>query len=161
LDAWQGITSANSFERWKQIGAAPLVGKRKVLYLTGANRACGSRYSREFNQWLGQHHFDRMPASTRSVAIELAENEQAITIWRNALPEKRRRRLVHPLSVTRRWKAETQPSDDRKSINIPKQNNGSDLARDAWRRFVSCMGALPPDQAAPLWIEAQARAAEL
>jgi hypothetical protein len=29
----------------------------------------------------------------------------------------------------------------------------------AWRRFVSCVSALPPDQAAPLWQAAHAQAA--
>jgi hypothetical protein len=30
----------------------------------------------------------------------------------------------------------------------------------AWRRFVTLIEALPPDQAAPLWREARAQAAE-
>jgi hypothetical protein len=113
-----------------------------------------------------EHHFEKMAAPTRSVCIELAENAEAITAWRDALSEKQRRRLRHPLSITRRWRAATAPSDDRKSTNIPKQNNGPTVAvtvsdaMAAWRRFCSCMQALPPDQAAPLWIEAQARAAE-
>jgi hypothetical protein len=85
-----------------------------------------------------------MAKSVRSVAIELHENAKAIEAWRATLPEKQRRRLVHPLSVTRRWRAAT-------------QSNGKcpqDLQRDAlgaWRRFVSCVRSLPADQAAPLW----------
>ena len=37
-----------------------------------------------------------------------------------------------------------------------------DLKRDAtaaWKRFVACVEALPPNQAVPLWREAQAQAA--
>jgi hypothetical protein len=55
-----------------------------------------------------ENYFDRVPKSTRSVAIVLAENAEAITAWRNALPERQRQRLVHPLSCTRRWRATSQ-----------------------------------------------------
>jgi hypothetical protein len=39
------------------------------------------------------------------VAIELHENATAIEAWRATLPEQRRKRLVHPLSNVRRWRA--------------------------------------------------------
>jgi hypothetical protein len=35
-------------------------------------------------------------------------------------------------------------------------DDGVKAAAAAWRRFVSCVEALPPDQAAPLWQTAQA-----
>ena len=35
-----------------------------------------------------QHGFDKMPAATRSVAVELHEHAEAITSWRNTLPER-------------------------------------------------------------------------
>ncbi len=85
-----------------------------------------------------------MAKSVRSVAIELHENAPAIEAWRATLPEKQRKRLVHPLSNVRRWRVAT-------------SSNGKcpqDLKRDAtaaWRRFKSCLEALPDDQAAPLW----------
>jgi len=69
------------------------------------------------------------------------------------LPEKQRRRLIHPLSNVRRWRA---------SLNHGNGKCPQDLRRDAvaaWRRFVCCMKSLPPDQAAPLWQAAQAQAA--
>lgn len=90
-------------------------------------------------------------AATRSIAIELAENVEAIEQWRSTLPEKRRRRLVHPLSNVARWKAAT-------------AHNGecpTDLHRAAvlaWARFRSCLEALPADQAAPLWATVTAEA---
>ena len=111
LDAWTEIGRANSFESWKRIGAALLVGKTRALKLTMANGPWGQHYCREFNRWVIEHHFERMPSPTRSVAIELAEHAEEITAWRDGLPERQRRRLVHPLSVTRRWRAATAPSD--------------------------------------------------
>jgi hypothetical protein len=151
LDAWHAIGKAESFDGWKAIGAALYVGKRHALKVTGANAAWGQNYSREFGTWMKAHGFDAMAKSVRSVAIELHENAKAIETWRATLPERQRRRLVHPLSNVRRWRAAT-------------THNGkcpTDLRRDAlagWRRFVSCVEMLPPDQAGPLW---QAVAAEV
>jgi len=63
--------------------------------------------------------------------------------------------------MTRRWRAETTPGDS-SPTDFKRDANRDEQARarHAWRRFVSCMEALPPDQAAPLWREAQAQAAE-
>jgi len=51
-----------------------------------------------FSTWVKANGFDRVPAPTRSVAIELYENADAIEEWRDSLPERRRKRLIHPLS---------------------------------------------------------------
>jgi hypothetical protein len=90
------------------------------------------------------HGFDAMAKSVRSVAIELHENANAIEAWRATLPERQRRRLVHPLNNVRRWRTAT------------AHGNGcpQDLKREAvaaWRRFVACVSALPENEAAPLW----------
>lgn len=109
-------------------------------------------YSKEFGKWTTEHHFDRMPKSTRRIAIELAENEQAITGWRNGLPERQRLPLRHPQSLTRHWRAATGPPSDKSSTDLKRD------AEAAWRRFLSLCEALPPDLAASLWSEAQAQA---
>jgi hypothetical protein len=57
--------------------------------------------------WMKQHGFDKMAKSVRSVAVELHENATAIETWRATLPERQRKRLVHPLSNVRRWRAAT------------------------------------------------------
>jgi hypothetical protein len=114
----------------------------------------GQIYCKAFSAWITKHGFERMAKSTRSVAIELAENVEAIEAWRDTLPERQRKRLVHPLSVTRRWRASTHANG-----KCP-----TDLRRDAvaaWARFRSCLEALPADQAAPLWQTEQAELARL
>ena len=83
LDAWREINRAESFEGWKRIGAALAVGKAHALKVSRARTAWGRTYSREFSLWVRQHHFDKMPAATRSVAVELHEHAEAITAWRN------------------------------------------------------------------------------
>ncbi len=126
------------------VGKALAVGRDFALRVTGANRPEGRRYCAEFSAWIEAHGFAGMQKSVRSVAIELAENIAAIEQWRSTLPERQRRRLVHPLSNVRRWRAST-------------QGNGrcpADLKRDAkaaWARFCACAKALPADEARPLW----------
>src|SRR5215472_15785348 len=52
LGAWRLIDkSGNSFENWKLIGLALLVGKNVALRTTGVNQARGANYSRAFGQW--------------------------------------------------------------------------------------------------------------
>jgi hypothetical protein len=116
-------------------------------------RRGGEIISREFGTWMKRHGFDAMAKSVRSVAIELHENTKAIEAWRATLPDRQRRRLIHPLSNVRRWRA---------SLNPGNGKCPTDLRRDAvaaWKRFVSCVEFLPPDRAAPLWQAAHTQAA--
>ena len=151
LDAWEAIGKAESFEAWKRIGAALAIGKTYALKISGANQAWGQNYSREFSPWVRQYGFDKMPAATRSVAIELHENAEAIEHWRSTLDDRTRRRLVHPLSNVRRWRTAT-------------THNGrspQDLRRDAkaaWTRFCALTMELPVDEARPLWQSVAAEA---
>jgi hypothetical protein len=144
-DAWEQINKAESFDGWKAIGAALSIGKRHALRTTGANAAWGRNYGRAFSDWNKAHGFGTMPKGTRSWAIALHENAKAIEQWRQGLSEQRRKRLVNPQSVVKRWQKEMHHGDGK----CPQ-----DLKRDAvaaWKRFVSCVEMLPPDQAAPLW----------
>jgi hypothetical protein len=144
-DAWEAINKAQSFDGWKAIGAALAVGKAHALKVARVRQAWGRAYGLEFGAWIKAHGFERMPAATRSVAIELHENAEAITAWRDTLPERQRKRLISPLAVTRRWKASTAHGNGK---------SPTDLKRDAvaaWRRFRSCLERLPATDAQPLW----------
>jgi len=145
LDAWRAINKAESFDGWKAIGAALAIGKAHALKVTDANAAWGRNYSREFGQWMQRHGFDRMPKPTRSVAIELHENASAIEAWRATLPERQRKRLVHPLSNVRRWRACTMHNGGKTPGELTRE------ARAAWKRLKWCLRALPMHEAAPLW----------
>ncbi len=149
-DDWEQIGRAQSFDAWKAIGAALSIGKRHALKVTGANAARGRNYSREFGLWLQRFGFESMPKSVRSVAIELHEHIGAIEQWRMTLPERQRRRLIHPLSVTRRWRAATG------QFQAQRFRDAKWEAQHHWQRFCACLQALPADQAAPLWQAAQA-----
>jgi hypothetical protein len=148
-DAWESVTKAESFGAWKTIGAALAVGKAHALKVSDAKQAWGSAYSRAFCDWIRAHGFERMPKSVRSVAIELHENISAIEAWRLTLDEKDRRRLSHPLSNVRRWRAATTPRPEADAVA---------KAEAAWRNFLRCVSGLSPQQAWPIWREAHAEA---
>jgi hypothetical protein len=155
-DRWEEIGKAESFSAWCDIGAALAVGKQWALRSSGANCAWGSTYSKAFSKWAADHGFASMRPSDRSYAVALHENLAAITAWRDGLPAHRRNRLIGAQANVKRWKAATV----QRNAKCPQ-----DLKQDAaaaWRRFVSCVRLLPPDQAAPLWqIVNEARAAHL
>jgi hypothetical protein len=150
-DAWEAINKTQSFDGWLAIGKALLIGREFALRATGANAPMGRRYCLAFSQWSNGHGFT-MQKSVRSVAVELAEHSSEITRWRDSLPERQRRRLIHPLSVTRRWKAATGQYQALRSRDLKWE------AQYAWRRFVCCVKALPADQATALWQIAHAEA---
>jgi hypothetical protein len=151
-EAWATVAKADSFEGWKAIGAALSIGKTHALRASGAEQAWGRNYSLAFSEWIKQHGFEQMPKSTRSVSIELHENCAAIEQWRATQSEKERRRLIHPLSNVRRWRQATQSKAKPDALM---------KAEKAWQHFLTCMKALPPEQAVPLWQDVEARTAKL
>ena len=120
---------------------------------TGANSAWGQHYSREFGKWIKEHGFDRMPKSTRSVAIELHEHIAEITAWRATLPERQRRQLVHPTSNVRRWRAATAHGNGKCPEDLKRE------AAAAWARFVWCVRSMPVNDAGEFWQMAYTEAA--
>ena len=98
------------------------------------------------------HGFAGMQKSVRSVAIELAENIEAIEQWRSTLDERTRRRLVHPLSNVRRWRAATARGNGKCPADLRRD------ARAAWARFCALTMELPVDEARPLWQSVAAEA---
>ena len=141
LEAWRAIGKAESFESWRAIGAALSIGKVRAQRIAGeADNWRDQNYIYEFGRWMRDHGFGDMPKSVRSVAIELHENIDAITAWRATLSERQRRRLVHPLSNVRRWKAATMPEG--KSLTHLRCD-----ARAALKHFLTCLRKLPATEA--------------
>jgi hypothetical protein len=144
-EAWEQIARTQSFRAWADVGKALLIGKARAQRIADDGqtwRECNYIY--EFSKWMRDHGFGDMPKSVRSVAIELAENLSAIEAWRTTLPERQRKRLIHPLSNVRRWKAATTYNG----------KSPTDYKRDAlfhWRRFLSCVQALPAAEQAMMW----------
>ncbi len=152
-DAWLAIRESETFEGWTAIGRALAIGREYALRATGANAPMGRRYSLAFSQWAKEHGFAEMQKSVRSVALELHANIEAITLWRDSLPERQRRRLVHPLSNVRCWR--------RATTQQPQPRDDIAAALAAWRRFVTCTQSLSAEHVAMIWKAVAAEAAAL
>lgn len=150
VESWQLIKKGESFDAWKAVGKALEIGRTHALRVSNSNRPMGKPYCVAFSEWINRHGFAAMPKSVRSVAIELSENIAAIEHWRTTLSDKEQRRLTHPLSNVRRWRA---------AMKQQSRPDPAKAAAIAWRRFVACVEALPSDQAQPLWRDAYERAA--
>jgi hypothetical protein len=153
-EAWAEISKLGSFEAWCKIGKALAIGRDYALRATGANAPTGRRYTWTFSAWCKRHGFGGMKPATRSWCLALHENLAAITAWRDSLaPGRGRRRPLNPQSCVKGWQ--------RSLAN----GNGRNSKRDAlfhWRRFLSCVQALPaPDQTAMWVMVSQARVADV
>ena len=145
VEAWHAIGRAETFAAWAAIGKALLVGKTRAQRIAYGGKTWRDRnYIYEFSKWMREHGFGDMPKSVRSVAIELAENLSAIVAWRATLSERQRKRLIHPLSNVRRWKAAT-------TYNGKSPADYKMEAVAAWRRFLACVQALPAAEQAAMW----------
>jgi hypothetical protein len=153
FEAWLSIRKTETFEGYLSIGKALLIFRRRALTETGANGPAGQVYNKAMSRLLRDTAFASMPKRIRCEALELAEHATEILRWRDSLSEKRRRRLISPHSVVYGWRRDTGQHHSRRSADL-KWN-----AEYHWRRFISCVQSLPPDQALPLWQAAHAQAA--
>jgi hypothetical protein len=117
----------------------------RSLKVTEANRAWGRNYSREFRAWIKRHGFDKMPAATRSVAVELHEHAEAITSSRDGCQSDK-----GDGSFTRYRSQDAGEPLSARQRQVPTQDLRRD-AQQAWARFCACTKALPAVEAAPLW----------
>jgi hypothetical protein len=151
--AWEQIAKSGSFSGWVAVGKALAVGRDFARTPHNSGGLPGGSLRSLSAQWIEAHGFAGMQKSVRSVAIEFAENIAAIEAWRSTLDERTRRRLVHPLSNVRRWRAAMAFGEAKCPQDLKRE------AASAWRRFRSSLEALPADEAMPLWQAAQAHAA--
>jgi hypothetical protein len=153
-ECWEAIGRAESFENWKAIAAALVIGRDFALRSSGANSTNGRIYTWALKGWLDQNFGLRpMPKQTRYWCLQLNDNLLAIEQWRTSLSERQRRRLVTPVAVVRHWQRATGQLKSRCVDDVQK------AAAVAWRRFITCVEALPADRAAPFWQIAHDQAA--
>jgi hypothetical protein len=153
-DCWEAIGQAESYENWRTIALALRLGRDHALRVSGANAPNGRRYTVALSDWLNRNFASTkpMPKQTRYWCLQLNDHLPAIEQWRTTLPERQRRKLINPVSVVRHWQRATGQLKSRCTDDMQR------AAMIAWRRFVACVEALPPDQAAPVWRHAQAQA---
>jgi hypothetical protein len=141
-EAWAEISKLGSFSAWCKIAAALAIGRDYALRTTGASAPMGRPYSWTFSAWCRKHGFGSMSPAIRSWCLVLNENLAEISAWRDSLaPGRGRRRPVAPQSCVRGWMR-------------AQANRGRDYKGEAlfhWRRFISCLQALPAAEQTMMW----------
>jgi hypothetical protein len=155
FDAWLSIRKTETFDGYLSIGKALLIFRRRALTETGANGPAGQVYNKAMSRLLRDTAFASMPKRIRCEALELAEHATEILRWRDSLSEKRRRRLISPHSVVYGWRRDTGQHHSRRSADLKWS------AEYHWRRFISCVKALPQEQSHLLWQAVAAEAAAM
>jgi hypothetical protein len=105
--AWSRLRAGSTFEDWKKVGAAHVVGRTAAIREAHVNKPEGRNYNAAFARWQQERDFDDLDKAARSRLFEMMDHLAAIETWRATLTVTRRLDLNHPNSVVRRWKAAT------------------------------------------------------
>jgi hypothetical protein len=101
--AWQRLRNERQTNDWVLIGRALAIGRAVCMRQASANKPHGFAYNRMMGAWLRENGLDGVSTQERYRAVLVLENLPAIELWREALPEERRRKLNHPGAVWAHW----------------------------------------------------------
>jgi hypothetical protein len=117
-EAWHRLGRDHTWENWRQVGAALLIGRSGAMHNAGVNRPVGRRYNAAFAAWLNKFGFENLDKADRSRLFAVMDDLTEIETWRATLTPPERLRLNHPSAVFRKWK----------SANALSQNQNSKLS---------------------------------
>jgi hypothetical protein len=121
-EAWKRHKADATWLDWMSIGEAITIGRHEAMMEAGKNRPEGSAYNKAFGAWLKAHAFDDLDPSDRKRLLDCCDHRVAIEQWRaTKLTGPQRRKLNHPSSVWRRWKADTEMPAEKKAKAEKKQ----------------------------------------
>ena len=111
--AWARIreNGRRDWDDWILIAQALAAGRSEALKAARTNRAVGTAYNRAMALWLREAGLDGIAAQERYRVLLVLENLQAITVWREGLPEVKRRRMNHPGAVWAHFTKQRKVSD--------------------------------------------------
>jgi hypothetical protein len=142
-EAWHRLGRDHSWENWRHVGAALLIGRSGAMRQAGVNRPVGRRYNVAFAAWLNKFGFENLDKADRSRFFVVMDHLEEIEAWRATLTTTERFRLNHPSAVLRKWKSANAISRNQNSrlspiekcwqeISVLKQDN-SRLRRECER----------------------------
>jgi hypothetical protein len=105
--AWHRLKKGSTFEDWKQVGAAHVLGRTAAMREAHVNKPEGRNYNAAFGRWQKQCGFEDLDKAARSRLFEMMDHLAKIEAWRATLTVTQRLDLNHPSAVVRRWKAST------------------------------------------------------
>jgi DNA repair exonuclease SbcCD ATPase subunit len=124
IDAWHQLKK--SWEHWRMVGKALLVGREWAMHHAGTNRPEGKGYNQAFGGWLERYKLNDIDQGDRHRLLEVMDNLDKIEGWRAGLTEGERRKLNNPSTVLRKWRkatavpAEEKPKKDTLSESVRK-----------------------------------------
>jgi hypothetical protein len=106
-EAWRRLRSNATWEDWKQVGKAHVIGRAAAMREAHVNRPVGRRYNEAFGAWQRKFGFENLDSGDRTRLFEAMDRLAEIEGWLATLTTTERLKLNHPTSITRRWKAST------------------------------------------------------
>jgi hypothetical protein len=121
-EAWQRLRSHSTWEDWKKVGAAYVIGRGEAMRDGHVNKPKGRSYNAAINAWLKKFGFYDLDSGDRTRLFNVMDHLNEIEAWLGKLLPKERLRLNHPASIWRRWKAATAaPKPDTEPKKSPYQ----------------------------------------
>lgn len=114
-EALANLNTSKNWHWWVDVGVALHIGREECKEQVGLKNSnvppnkYGARYNRVFSHWMQEQGFNTIDAGDRSRLLQVMDNLDKITAWRDTLTEPERRNLNHPSSVYRQWKRKTEP----------------------------------------------------
>ncbi len=106
-EAWCRLRSNTTWDDWKQVGKAHVIGRHKAMIEAGVNQPIGRRYNETFGAWQREFGFENLDKGDRGRLFEVMGHLAAIETWLATLTTSEQLRLNHPTTVLRKWKGST------------------------------------------------------
>jgi hypothetical protein len=116
-EAWHRVRNHSTWQDWKQVGKAHVVGRTTALHDGNSNKPSGRRYNDAFHAWATKFGFD-LDKGDRARLFNVMDHLVEIETWLTTLKPAERLRLNHPSSVWRRWKKATVVVDPNKPAKV-------------------------------------------
>jgi hypothetical protein len=121
--AWDRLRNHSTFEDWKAVGKACVIGQSTAMRDAHVNKAKGRSYNAAIAAWSKKHGFADLDKGVRSRLLDVMSNLAGIEAELAKLPLNERLKKNHPNTVWRFWQTATKPKDSEpkpKRILIPQ-----------------------------------------
>jgi hypothetical protein len=148
-EAWKRLREHSTWEDWKQVGAAHVIGRTEAMLDGHVNKPKGRSYNAAFNAWQQKFGFTDLDSGDRTRLFQVMDHLPEIEGWLKELKLAERLRLNHPNSVWRRWmkwkKTTATPNTDAAPRMTPYQKLQIEHMalideRDRYKREIECGG---------------------
>jgi hypothetical protein len=134
-----------TWEKWKEVGAAAMVGRRHAMALAKTSKPAGKRYNEAFGFWVKTRGFDEIDPADLTKLLSLMGNLEQIEKWLAGKTDAQRASWNHPSTIWRvsrckdrgieadNQKRET-PTPNPKDLPPPAEEFSEENETLAWQR---------------------------